>query len=98
MPGPRRLGAERLASARTPARTGAVFRRMATMAQTMVEPTPNTQSVADRFPVVDVDTHVTEPPDLWTSRVSSKWGNLVPHVAPDPKTGRQRWWIGETKL
>ena len=24
--------------------------------------------------------HINEPPDLWTSRVSSKWGDLVPHV------------------
>src|SRR3954451_19588165 len=23
--------------------------------------------------VIDTDTHVTEPPDLWTSRVASKW-------------------------
>ena len=30
--------------------------------------------------VIDVDTHLTEPPDLWTSRVSSKWGDAVPHV------------------
>jgi len=33
-----------------------------------------------RHHVVDVDTHLTEPPDLWTSRVSSKWGDAVPHV------------------
>ena len=33
-----------------------------------------------RYQVVDVDTHLTEPPDLWTSRVSSKWGEAVPHV------------------
>ncbi len=31
-------------------------------------------------PVIDVDTHITEPPDTWTSRMSSKWGDLVPHV------------------
>jgi uncharacterized protein len=33
-----------------------------------------------RYRVIDVDTHLTEPPDLWTSRVSSKWGEAVPHV------------------
>ena len=33
-----------------------------------------------RYRVVDVDTHLTEPPDLWTSRVSSKWGEAIPHV------------------
>ena len=33
------------------------------------------------IPIIDADTHVVEPPDLWTSRMSSKWGDLVPHVA-----------------
>ena len=30
----------------------------------------------DRYKVIDVDTHVTEPRDVWTSRVSSKWFDL----------------------
>ena len=30
--------------------------------------------------VIDVDTHLTEPPDVWTSRVSSKWGDAIPHI------------------
>ena len=34
----------------------------------------------DQHRVIDVDTHVTEPPDLWTSRVASKWKDRVPHV------------------
>jgi predicted TIM-barrel fold metal-dependent hydrolase len=35
------------------------------------------------YRVVDVDTHVSEPEDLWTSRVSTKkWGDNVPHVVP----------------
>jgi predicted TIM-barrel fold metal-dependent hydrolase len=29
---------------------------------------------------VDCDAHITEPADVWTDRVSSKWGDLVPHV------------------
>ncbi len=44
----------------------------------------------DRFKVIDVDTHVTEPPDVWTSRVSSKWGDLVPHVI---RIGRKDMWM-----
>lgn len=44
----------------------------------------------DRFKVIDVDTHVTEPPDVWTSRVSSKWGDLVPHVI---RMGRKDMWM-----
>ncbi|MEI7546720.1 MAG: amidohydrolase family protein [Actinomycetota bacterium] len=30
--------------------------------------------------VIDVDAHIIEPYDLWTSRVAKKWGDLVPHV------------------
>ena len=35
----------------------------------------------DRFRVIDVDTHLTEPPDVFTSRVAAKWGERVPHIA-----------------
>jgi len=44
----------------------------------------------DRHRVIDVDTHVTEPPDVWTSRVSKKWGDLVPHVI---QMGRKEMWV-----
>lgn len=36
--------------------------------------------IADRIRVIDVDTHITEPRDLWTSRVAKKWGDLIPHT------------------
>jgi len=35
---------------------------------------------APTLSIVDADSHVTEPPDVWTARVSTKWGDLVPHV------------------
>ena len=50
--------------------------------------------IADQVKVIDCDTHVIEPYDLWTSRVSKKWGDLVPHVRKDPKRGDDRWWFG----
>jgi uncharacterized protein len=34
----------------------------------------------DRYTVIDVDTHLTEPPDLWTSRMPAKLHDLVPHI------------------
>ncbi|MCU1485326.1 MAG: amidohydrolase 2 [Actinomycetia bacterium] len=34
----------------------------------------------ERFGVIDVDTHVTEPPDTWASRMSTKWGEAIPHI------------------
>jgi predicted TIM-barrel fold metal-dependent hydrolase len=52
----------------------------------------------DRYRVIDVDTHVSEPHDLWTSRVSSKWGDLVPHVIRLPGTGIDHWAIGDALL
>ena len=39
-----------------------------------------TVPLCERYAVADVDSHIIEPADLWTSRVSSKWGDLVPHV------------------
>ncbi|MBW2698820.1 MAG: amidohydrolase family protein, partial [Deltaproteobacteria bacterium] len=50
----------------------------------------------DRYKVIDVDTHVTEPPDVWTDRVASKWGDLVPHVVRMGKT--DMWMIGDKPI
>ena len=44
------------------------------------------ESEVDRFKVIDTDTHVIEPYDLWTSRLDvKKWGDKVPHVKFDEK-------------
>jgi predicted TIM-barrel fold metal-dependent hydrolase len=56
-------------------------------------------STADGIPIVDTDTHITEPADLWTSRMSAKkWGDLIPHVryVDDAKT-EQWWFIGDKR-
>ena len=43
-------------------------------------------SDVDQYRVIDTDTHVIEPYDLWTSRLSlAKWGDKVPHVKWDEK-------------
>lgn len=52
----------------------------------------------ERYAVADVDCHLIEPPDLWTSRVSSKWADMVPHVKFDPKTEEERWYVGNRRL
>jgi predicted TIM-barrel fold metal-dependent hydrolase len=44
-------------------------------------------------PVVDVDSHYTEPADLWTSRAPAKYRDVVPHVESDDK-GRAHWIVG----
>lgn len=51
------------------------------------------QKMFERFKVIDTDTHITEPADVWTSRVSSKWGDLVPHIRQ--LDGRDLWFIGD---
>ncbi len=48
--------------------------------------------VFDRYQVIDTDTHISEPHDVWTSRVSRKWGDLVPHVVRDPNGGPVEFW------
>ena len=42
--------------------------------------------------VVDADTHLTEPHDLWTSRAPAKWADRVPQVR-ETKSGRKMWTI-----
>ncbi len=50
---------------------------------------------AHDFRVIDTDTHVIEPYDLWTSRVSvKKWGDKVPHVKWDPTMNEDAWFFG----
>ena len=34
----------------------------------------------DRYRVIDVDTHLTEPPDVWTARVPASLHDRVPHI------------------
>lgn len=41
--------------------------------------------------IIDVDTHITEPPDTWTSRMASKWGDLIPRIGQ--VNGADYWFI-----
>jgi predicted TIM-barrel fold metal-dependent hydrolase len=45
------------------------------------------------YTIIDVDTHVTERPDLWTSRAPARMRGLVPRVHTDAD-GRQSWVVG----
>ena len=55
-------------------------------------------AVLATIPVVDTDTHVSEPYDLWTSRVAAKYRDAVPHVETWEVTGSKHWKIGDTWL
>ena len=51
------------------------------------------------FAVADVDSHIIEPADLWTSRLDvAKWGDLVPHVRFHERRQEDVWYIGDQKL
>ena len=50
----------------------------------------------DQTRVIDVDSHVTEPPDTWTARVPAKWGDAVPHI--ERLKGRDVWVAGGARL
>ena len=51
-----------------------------------------TDRLFDRYRAIDTDTHITEPPNVWTARISTeKWGDAVPHVKR--VDGRDLWFI-----
>ena len=52
-------------------------------------------AVLDTMPVIDTDSHITEPADLWTSRVSKKWLDGAPKVAINPATGIETWLVND---
>lgn len=55
-------------------------------------------AIAKEFKVIDTDTHIVEPYDLWTSRISvAKYGDKVPHVKWDPATQEDAWYFGDAR-
>src|SRR5215813_214775 len=44
-------------------------------------------------PIVDVDSHILEPPDLWISRLPAKWREEAPRIVTDPATGTPKWLV-----
>ncbi len=55
-------------------------------------------ALAQQYKVIDTDTHIIEPYDLWQSRVSvKKWGDKVPHVRWDEKTQEEAWFFGKQR-
>jgi predicted TIM-barrel fold metal-dependent hydrolase len=55
-------------------------------------------ALCERYAVADVDSHIIEPADLWTSRISPKWGDLIPHVRFHERRQEDIWYIGDKKL
>jgi predicted TIM-barrel fold metal-dependent hydrolase len=56
-------------------------------------------ALCERYAVADVDSHIIEPADLWTSRLdTARWGDLVPHVRFHERRQEDYWYIGDRKL
>ena len=49
------------------------------------------------YSIIDVDTHITEVADLWTSRVPARFRDAVPRIEIDA-SGKQWWWLGSNRL
>ena len=45
--------------------------------------------------IIDADTHLTEPPDVWTARVPAQYLDQVPHVVRNDE-GRDVWVLDGT--
>jgi uncharacterized protein len=45
--------------------------------------------------IIDADSHVCEPPDTWLSRMSSKWGDLIPRVKRNAENDADMWYIDD---
>src|SRR2546423_553979 len=59
---------------------------------------PMLAAEVDEYRVIDTDTHVIEPYDLWTSRLSvAKWGDKVPHVKWDEEKQEDSWFFGSQR-
>ena len=56
-------------------------------------------AAVDEYRVIDTDTHVIEPYDLWTSRLPvDKWGEKVPHVQWDENFQEDAWYFGTDRV
>ena len=50
--------------------------------------------IASQLPIIDVDSHLIEPGNIWTERLGKKWGQAAPHPEFYAKTGQEHWRIG----
>ncbi len=48
--------------------------------------------------VIDCDTHIVEPYDLWTARVSAKYRDEVPHVKWNEERQQDVWYMPDRPL
>ncbi len=54
----------------------------------------DTDTDTDTDTDIDIDTDVTEPGDLFTSRLPAKYQDDAPRIVRDPETQIETWLIG----
>jgi uncharacterized protein len=54
--------------------------------------------IADRIPVIDTDSHISEPADLWLSRLPRRWANLAPRIVHTDRPSGDMWVLGDYEL
>ena len=47
--------------------------------------------------LIDADSHITEPTDLWTKRAPAKYKDRVPQTGVDNSDGKSYWWVDADK-
>ena len=55
-------------------------------------------AIAERIPVIDTDSHVSEPPDLWQKRLPKKWADVMPRIELDEQRGIEYWLVGDRRV
>jgi predicted TIM-barrel fold metal-dependent hydrolase len=56
------------------------------------------ETVLSSIKLIDTDTHVQEPPDLWTSRVPAEYVDRVPTMRFDEELGCDMWYLRDVRL
>jgi predicted TIM-barrel fold metal-dependent hydrolase len=51
-----------------------------------------------KYRIIDTDTHLIEPPDVWTSRLPKSWGEDVLHVRWDNDAQAELWFFGDQPI
>jgi predicted TIM-barrel fold metal-dependent hydrolase len=59
----------------------------------------STPGASAAIPIIDIDSHFTEPANLWTQRAPSRFAKSAPRLIDDPDTaGAQCWVSGDVRL
>jgi len=53
---------------------------------------------AGDYRLIDSDTHISEPADVWTSRVPAKWKSRVPQVRWVEAAKEEFWFLNEVPM